>query len=220
MNKWRKFYTTGRSNSWLYAVINLFHSVVPYRILHVRFYAIFSIPNSLPQRKLTTSCNLQTVTHNNVATLVNCGFHPEIYKQWLDCGATGWIATEQDEIQACYWLNPNENYYFYDWLTLKSSKSSLWTMWWWTAPNKRRTGLAYDVTIPGISYYIKLGFGKRLSLIDFFNRNAMKALNKMKYKPKNYIWTIRCLGFSCVYFKYKFYLGKWTANYPLQLFVD
>jgi GNAT superfamily N-acetyltransferase len=137
-------------------------------------------------------------------------------RQKLGSGVQLWVLDADDEVDAFMWLNPDVIQPSH-WVRLELAQDEIAGVFLWVAPERRGTGLGPRMNRHISHECARAGYSRIVSTVDAWNRNSLRADEKVGYKRIGKILVLRVLGFGGLFFRRRSRLGWWTKDRPLTL---
>lgn len=220
INSWRQFWRMSREDGWLFTAIKVLYGRVPESLFHAKGFIIVTGEPHESSTGQTCDIEVRSASPEDLDLLSDSDYPKSILRRWFKRGARVWLIEHEGRLLACYWLDGNDRYHLYDWLVIKSEPKDVWVLWWWVAHGYRRQNLAYQIRTPGVLEYARNGFTRMLGAIDAMNRNALRASQKLGWKPIGRLFILRGLGITFVYLGKSLRIGRWDLGHVLELPMD
>lgn len=219
MNAWNRFISKVREVGPAYTLQLAAERFVPKWLLDVRVVYLCALDLSDahrtnrpdPEIRLTDQPEFNRLTRHHEA-LGNM-------QDKLGPGVRLWVLERSGEIEAFMWLD-SQVIQPSHWVRLALAPDEIAGIFLWVSPERRGEGLG-----PRMNRHIShecagAGYTRIVSTVDTWNRNSLRADEKVGYRRIGKIRILRIFGFGGLFCRGLVRLGWWTRRRPLALEVD
>lgn len=219
MNLWQRFISKVREVGPAYTLQLAAERVVPSWLLDIRVVHLCELDLSDGLRTNRPDPEIRLAEQEELDRLTR---HHEVLGSMQDKLGPGvglWILELHDEITAFMWLD-SQVIRPSSWVRLELAPDEIAGIFLWVSPERRGAGLG-----PRMNRHIShecagAGYARIVSTVDAWNRNSLRADEKVGYRRIGKIRILRILGFGGIFCRGLVRLGWWTKRRPLVVEID
>lgn len=134
----------------------------------------------------------------------------------FDRGDRCWVFERDGKLLACDWIRHSAQDRI-GWIILGKKPDEIWSAGILVDPNERGQGIAAQLRSQVIHECARGGVRRMLGFIDTPNRNSVRALARVGYRPLGILFYVRILGFAVAHCGKQWRFGAWRDGSPLRL---
>lgn len=127
-----------------------------------------------------------------------------------------WVFERDDTLLACDWIRHSAQDRI-GWIVLGKKQDEIWSAGILVDPNERGQGIAAELRSQVIRECARDGIRRMLGFIDTPNRNSVRALARVGYRPLGILFYVRFFGLAVVQSGKRLRFGAWREASPLRL---
>lgn len=127
-----------------------------------------------------------------------------------------WVFERAGRLLACDWVRHSAQDRI-GWIVLGKEPDEIWSAGILVDRRERGQGIAAELRTQVIRDCARSGIRRMLGFIDTPNRNSVRALARVGYRPLGILFYLRILGVAAVYSGNRLRVGTWRDESPLRL---
>lgn len=127
-----------------------------------------------------------------------------------------WVFERAGRLLACDWIRYSAQDRI-GWIILGKEPDEIWSAGILVDRRERGQGIAPELRSQVIRECARNGIRRMLGFIDTPNRNSVRALARVGYRPLGILFYLRILGFAVVHSGNRWRFGTWRDRSPLHL---
>lgn len=137
-------------------------------------------------------------------------------EEHFDRGDRCWVFERGGDLLACDWIRHSAQDRI-GWIILGNNPDEIWSAGILVDQTQRGQGIAPQLRAQVIRECAQDGVNRMLGFIDTPNRNSVRALAHVGYRPLGILFYLKILGVAVVHSGERWHWGLWNKRSPLRL---
>lgn len=159
---------------------------------------------------------IREATRDETSRIAAIGGPVADVEEHFDRGDRCWVFERDGMLLACDWIRHSAQDRI-GWIILGKSSDEIWSAGILVDRTQRGQGIAPQLRAQVIRECARSGVRRMLGFIDTPNRNSVRALDRVGYRPLGILFYVRFLGFAVVHSGKRWRFGVWREGSPLRL---
>ena len=177
---------------------------------------IIALPTDAAMRDIKPHPCVREVTRDATRRIAAIGGPVQDVEDHFDRGDRCWVFERDGRLVACDWIRHSAQDRV-GWIILGKKPGDIWSAGILVDRGERGRGIAAELRAQVIRECARDGVRRMLGFIDTPNRNSVRALARIGYRPLGILFYLRVLGFAAVRCGGRWRFGTWRVSSPLWL---
>lgn len=160
--------------------------------------------------------SVREATRDETRRIAAIGGPVEDVEEHFDCGDRCWVFERDGKLIACDWIRHSAQCRI-GWIILGENSDDMWSAGILVDRTQRGQGIAPQLRAQVIRECARDGVRRMLGFIDTPNRNSVRALDRIGYRPLGILFYIRIFGFGVIRSGKHWRWGIWSERSPVRL---
>jgi GNAT superfamily N-acetyltransferase len=159
---------------------------------------------------------IREATRDETSRIAAIGGPVEDVEEHFDRGDRCWVFERDGKLLACDWIRHSAQDRI-GWIILGKNPDEIWSAGILVDRTQRGQGVAPQLRAQVIRECARGGVRRMLGFIDTPNRNSVRALDRVGYRPIGILFYLKIFGFGVIRSGKRWHWGLWSERSPLRL---